>query len=344
MVTITGNSIFAHSRSFRPPRLLPAFISIFSLSELQTKKPLKYRILPLLVNFSGFLFTFLRSLQRSTIFLFSLCTLYFVLCTSVSYAVEVPKRIISLAPNLTEILFEIGLGDRIVGVTSFCDYPEEAKKKPKVGGMSNPSLEAVVSMKPDIVLMTTDGNPKEFEARLRSFGIKTYIFRARRISELPQGISDLGAVLGVKEKAEAFVKTLGTGLNSFVNESRITDHGSRKKVLFIVWPEPLIVAGPGTVIDDAIHIIGSENIASKAKASYPKYSIEEVLRMSPDVIMIGKGHADVRKVAEGLLKRLKILPALKNNRVFYVSDDLYRLGPRTLRGVEEIRRLVEDIK
>jgi len=199
-------------------------------------------------------------------------------------------------------------------------------------------------MKPDIVLMTTDGNPREFEARLRSFGIKTYIFRARRIPELPQGIRDLGTVLGVQEKAEALAKSTGTGINAFVNASHLTPHASRKKILFIVWPEPLIVAGPGTVIDDAIHIINSENIASKAKASYPKYSIEEVLRMSPDVIMIGKGHADVRKVSAGLLERLKILPAVKNNRVFYVSDDLYRLGPRTLRGVEEIRRLVEGIK
>src|ERR1700687_6031065 len=79
-----------------------------------------------------------------------------------------PRRIVSLAPSVTEILFAMGLGDNIVGVTSFCDYPEEAKKKQKIGGMSNPSLEAVVSLKPDIVVMTTDGNPKEFEERLRS--------------------------------------------------------------------------------------------------------------------------------------------------------------------------------
>ena len=88
----------------------------------------------------------------------------------------------SLAPSMTEILFAMGLGDNIVGVTSFCDYPEEAKKKPKIGGMSNPSLEAVVSLKPDIVVMTTDGNPKEFEERLRSLKITTYVFTARRLA------------------------------------------------------------------------------------------------------------------------------------------------------------------
>src|SRR3990172_8997990 len=113
-----------------------------------------------------------------------------------------PRRIVSLAPSTTEILFALGLGDRTVGVTSFCDYPEEAKKKPKVGGMSNPSLEAIVSLKPDIVVLSVDGNPKEFEERLRSMKIRTYVFYSKRISELPKGIRDMGLALGVKKKAE----------------------------------------------------------------------------------------------------------------------------------------------
>jgi len=260
-----------------------------------------------------------------------------VLLPSVSYA-EPPRRIISLAPNMTEILFALGLDDRIVGVTSFCDYPEEAKKKARIGGMSNPSLEAVVSLKPDIVVMTTDGNPKEFEERLRALGIRTYVFRARRLSELAGGVRHLGAELGVREKAEEFARATEAALNNF--RSKTPGNKSQKKVLYIVWPEPLVVAGPGTVIDDAITIIGAQNIASKAKASYPKYSIEEILRRSPDMIIIGKMRGDVKKVSGGLLRRLKILPAVKNSRVFYVSDDLYRLGPRTVRGIEELSGLM----
>ncbi|MBI5640214.1 MAG: ABC transporter substrate-binding protein, partial [Nitrospirae bacterium] len=117
--------------------------------------------------------------------------------------------------------------------------------------------------------------------------------------------------------------------------------GQKKKVLFIVWPEPLVVAGPGTLIDDAITLIGAENMASQAKISYPKYSIEEILRRPPDMIIIGRMRGDFKKASAGLLKRLKILPAVKNNKVFYVSDDLYRLGPRTTSGIEEISRLME---
>ena len=254
-----------------------------------------------------------------------------------TYAGELPNRIISLSPNTTEILFAMGLGDKIVGVTNFCDYPKEVKKKPKIGGMSNPSLEAVVSLKPDIVVMTTDGNPKEFEERLRSLKIRTYVFKARRLSELPLGIRELGLALDVKDKAEILAKEIEGTMNKVVHSSLITHHSSlKKKVLFIIWPEPLIVAGPGTLIDDVITLLGAENIAAKAKTSYPKYSIEEIIRQSPDVIFIGKGHTDIKEVSENLLKRIALVPAVKYNAVCYMSDSIYRLGPRVVQGIKEM--------
>ena len=245
---------------------------------------------------------------------------------------EPPKRIISLAPNITEILFALGLGDSVAGVTIFCDYPEEAKKKQKIGGMSNPSLEGVVSLKPDIVVMTTDGNPKEFEERLRSLRVRTYVFKAPRFSDLPQAIREMGAALDIKDSANSLASRIETSLKKL----KITGHSQKKKVLFIIWPEPLIVAGPNTAMDDVITLLGSENIASKAKTSYPKYSVEEIIRQAPDVIIIGKGHENMQEVSATLLKRLKSVPAVKNNRIYYVSDRLYRLGPRVIEGIEEI--------
>jgi iron complex transport system substrate-binding protein len=251
------------------------------------------------------------------------------------YAGEVPSRIVSLAPNLTEILFAMGLGDRVVGVTSFCDYPEEAKRRQKVGGMSNPSIEAVVSLKPDLVVVTTDGNPMEFEGRLRSLKIKTYVFRSRRLQELPLGVRGMGAALGVKERGDALAEMM----EHTIRRLGIKNPPERKRrLLFIVWPEPLIVAGTGTVIDDAITLLGGENIAAGAKGTYPKYSVEEILHNSPDVILIGKGqgHEDMEKVSKRLLDRLKNVSAVRNGKVFFVSDLLYRLGPRTCRGIEEM--------
>ena len=277
-------------------------------------------------------------MKAKAIFSFFLLAIFHVFLVTVIYA-EVPHRIISLAPNITEILFAMGLGDNIVGVTSFCDYPEKAKKKPKVGGMSNPSLEAILSLNPDIVVMTTDGNPKEFEERLRSLKIKTFVFKARRLHELPDGIRDLGAALDAKERANAIASKIEKAINNppLPPFSKGGLGGfEKKKVLFIIWPEPLIVAGRGTAIDDAITILGGENIASKAKISYPKYSIEEIIHQSPDVILIGKGHMNMNEVSRGLLKRIAIVPAVKNGAVFYVSDNLYRLGPRVIKGIEEM--------
>ncbi len=255
-----------------------------------------------------------------------------------------PKRIVSLAPSMTEILYALGLGDNIVGVTSFCDYPAEAKKKPKIGGMSNPSLEAVVSLKPDVVVMTTDGNPKEFEELLHSLKVKTYVFTARRLAGLPQGIRDLGGALEVQDKADKLAKEIEVAVNRLAVRSQesgvrlLTKHSAMpRKVLFIVWPEPLIVAGPGTAMDDAVRLLGHENIAGSAKAAYPKYSIEEVIREAPDFLFIGKGSGmDMRTVSEGILKKLASVPAVKNGEVFYVSDSLYRLGPRVVAGIEEL--------
>jgi iron complex transport system substrate-binding protein len=292
-----------------------------------------------------FYFEFLAALRETAfsrikqsaviLMIFSLC-----MTSSVSSG-EVPRRIVSLAPNVTEILFALGLGDNIVGVTSFCDYPAEAKKKTQIGGMSNPSLEAVVSLKPDIVILTTDGNPKEFKTRLDSLRIKTYVIQARRIQDLPQGIRDLGSALETNKKADLLADEIEQTIKKF--NSRKTPE-QRQKVLFIVWPEPLIAAGPGTVIDDAIKLVGAENIAGRAKAEYPKYSVEDILRTSPDLIIVGKGMVDVKKVSEGLLKRIKILPAVKNNKVHFVSDDLYRLGPRTVRGIDEIAGLIAGFR
>lgn len=251
-----------------------------------------------------------------------------------------PKRIISLAPNMTEILFSLGLGENIVGVTSFCDYPEGARAKKKIGGMSNPSLEAIVSLRPDLVVMTTDGNPREIEERLRSMKIATYVFKARKLRELPGGIRDLGAVLGVKENSEQLAVEIEKALTTKGRHSELKTPNSelnKTKVLFIVWPEPLIVAGPATAMDDAMSILGYANIAAKAISSYPKYSLEEVIRESPEAIFIGKGSGmDMRIVSQGILKRLSSIPAVRNGAVCYVSDNLYRLGPRVIKGIEEL--------
>jgi iron complex transport system substrate-binding protein len=275
-----------------------------------------------------------RERIRSLLFVFLLVSLPFALC-SASYA-EPPGRIISLAPSVTEILFAAGLGDHVVGVTTFCDYPEEAKAKPKIGGMSNPSLEAVVSLQPDIVIMTTDGNPKEFEQKLLSLKIRVFVFKALTLPELPDGIREMGAALDTEERFDP----LASDIENRVHEFRQRQTAKNMKILYIVWPEPLVVAGPRTAVDDAINILGGINLAGNAKGRYPKFSLEEIVRQSPDVIFIGEGRG-MGEVSRGLLKRLANLRAVKQGRVFFVSDRLYKLGPGVMEGIEELARYLE---
>ncbi len=247
-----------------------------------------------------------------------------------------PGRIVSLAPSVTEILYDLGLGDQIIAVTTFCDYPPEALDKPKIGGYSNPSIESIVAMKPDLVVMIDDGNPIEIQDRLKKLDIKTYVFRAKRLKELPQGIRDLGTALGIRDRAFKRAARVENVIHKYERQARKSPpRYFRKKAIFIIQPEPLIVAGPDTIIDDALKLLGLQNIASHTTSPYPKYSIEEVIRQSPDIIFMGQGPM-TRKISKGLIRRLGSLEAIKKERVYYTSESLYRLTPKVISGIEEI--------
>ena len=134
---------------------------------------------------------------------------------------------------------------------------------------------------------------------------------------------------------EKAISRFKAGGNARLKAARKSE--AREKVLFVVWPEPLVVAGPGTAINDAINLLGGINIAEDTKSRYPKYSIEEIMRRSPDIIFFGRGKG-MDEVSASLLKRLPRVPAVKNNKYYYVSDNLYRLGPRVINGLEELEK------
>lgn len=269
----------------------------------------------------------------------SLLALVFFLITAAlptyANASATAKRIVSLAPDMTEMLFALGLGKRVVGVTTFCDHPKEALSKPKIGGMSNPSLEAIIALKPDLVVMTDDGNSKAIADRLAGLGIKTYIFRARRLTEIPEAIRNMGKYLGVKIAADTLSADIDTAImkaSKIETEYLSKPYGSKKKrsALFVIWFSPLIVAGPGTIIDDAMKLTGLINIAADTKIAYPRFSLEAVINRKPELILIGKGHADIRAMSKDFLK------AVNKGRVCYLDDALYRPGPRIPAGINEL--------
>jgi len=253
-----------------------------------------------------------------------------------------PKRIVSLAPAMTELIFSLGLGGRVVGVTTVCDRPAEARGKAKIGSMDNPSLEAIVALKPDLVVLNSDGNPKVIADRLAKLGIPTYVFAARRLTGLPAGIREMGQVLGARPAADR----LAAGIEKAIREAGSLPRamtpraggGPGRKALFVIWPTPLIVAGPGTILDDAMKLSGFTNIAADAKVAYPRFSLEAVIERQPDLILIGKGHNDMRTLSQGFLKSLGRLEAVRKGRVCFMGDALYRPGPRIPEGMAELAR------
>jgi len=253
---------------------------------------------------------------------------------------QTPGRIISLAPNLTEILYDLGLGERVIAVSRYCNYPPEVKAKPKIGGMSNPSLEAIVAMKPEMVVLTDDGNPREIERRLRQLGIRTYVFRAKRLNDLPGEIRALGTTLDVPRIADRRAGRIEKVIRRYAEKAQTSAGRTPRKILFVVQPDPLIVAGPGTAIDDVLKLLGLQNIAANAKTQYPRYSLEEVIRQSPDIIFIGKGHDAVMAQSRRLLNKLNQVEAVRLGLVYYIGDTLFRLGPRITEGIAEIAGIV----
>lgn len=261
----------------------------------------------------------------------------FLLCSTVSPVwAAAPQRIVSLAPSVTEILFDLGLANRVVGVTNYCDQPPQARSKSRIGGYANPSLESIVALRPDLVIISREKSAGYIGERLTKLGIRTYIFKAQHLSELPSSIRELGRYLDIPETAEKKAKAMEKAMERFKRQAGKRHTTSRNlRALFIIHAEPLMVAGPGTVIDEALRILGLQNIAGKATMMYPKYSVEDVIKQSPDIIFVGTGYM-VTTLPAGLLKKLDSLEAVKKKRVYLVSEALYRLGPRTVSGMEEI--------
>ncbi len=251
-----------------------------------------------------------------------------------------PARIVSLAPSVTETLFALGLEDNIAGVSDVCDYPAEAKEIPKVGGMKNPSLESIVRLRPDIVIMTKDGNSGETKEKLDSLGIEVFAFSARTITEYTDELLRLGERLDVGEKAKEIAAELNSELNKI--KARHRDREVLKKALIVIWPKPLIVAGPGTQFDEALSILKVENIAKDAKMMWPKFSLEEAVRRDPDFIISGPSHSEAEQFKVSLKENLAEINAVKDGRVYFVGDGLYRLGPRSIEGILEIERIIYD--
>lgn len=270
---------------------------------------------------------------RGRLFL-SLCLL-FLLSTAPAWCGEPPRRIVSLVPSLTEMACALGLEQNLVGVTTFCDRPASVKGKPTVGGPANPSLEAVLNLKPDVVLVDEEGIGSKLAKRLQKMGIKTVTFHGSRLDKLAAAIRQLGIDLGVQQPANQLASRIEQSLKPLKTATPI-------KTMFVIWPDPLVAAGPGSLLDDAMRLSGMSNIAGDARSGYPRLSLEAVITRNPQLIIAGQGEK-LAGPMKRMLGHLNSLDTVKQGRVCMVSDALYRPGPRIPEGIAELRHCLELI-
>lgn len=245
-----------------------------------------------------------------------------------------PRRIVSLAPSITETLFAIGAGGQIAGVTQFCDFPPDALGKPKVG-YANPNVESLVALQPDLVLAPREFVRPELLTALDQLRIPTFILAGRTVDDIFSQIQTLGRMVERQAEAAALVMELRQHIAAV--KQRVQGQPP-VRVLYVLNSEPLITVGPGSFIDQLIGIAGGTNVAAKSATPYPRLSMETVLQEDPEVLIFPVGSAEgISESEQQAWRRWSGLSAVKQARLHQISADvLNRPGPRIGEAVERL--------
>jgi iron complex transport system substrate-binding protein len=248
--------------------------------------------------------------------------------------VTLPKtaqRIVSLAPSITESLFAIGAGPFVAGVTDYCNYPPEAKQKPHVGGMITPSIEAIAALRPDLILVSMEGNLREDFSNITALGVPVVVTNPRSLDGIYRSLAMLGTLTGRSDSATRLVTSLQAREQSIIRAAP----AHTPRVLLLVSIQPIIAAGDRTFIDELLRRAGSRNVAAGLRMTYPTLNREAVVRDDPDVIFV---MSDVLSTPDALVQMYpewKRLTATRHGRIHRIDADIIsRPGPRAVDGLQ----------
>src|SRR5262245_23884628 len=262
-----------------------------------------------------------------------------ILCCARIFAAEAdsPQRVVSLAPSVTETLFALDFGDRVVGVTTYCDYPSAAKRLPKIGGFINPSLEAIAATRPDLVIGVRDSSHPVKTKEIENLGIKVVLISVTSLDDILNSFRSIARLLG---RSEAGNKLAHKVTRQFEEVKKRVAPVPRRSTLLAVGLRPLVAVGGKNFIDELISLAGGDNLAGNAAQPCLNLTDEYVVAKAPQVI-IQAGMGSDRGTSAKYWGDLKSIPAVKEGRVYsYPSDKILRPGPRLGEGLEEIARLV----
>ncbi|WMM25784.1 cobalamin-binding protein [Tissierella sp. MB52-C2] len=253
---------------------------------------------------------------------------------------EEPTKIVSLAPNNTEVLFALGLGDKVIGVTSYCDYPEEAKTKEIVGDFNGNNLEKIVELAPDLVLIYGAGNEEDNKI-LKDAGIKILGFMPETIDAVMNDIEIVGKATGKDKEATKLIDVMNNKKEEILNKVKGQES---VKVFYEIWHDPLMAAGKGSYIDELITLAGGENIAEDADGTYPQYDLEQLVERNPEVYLTSSDTED--KTIESIKSRpgYENISAITNDRIYIFegneSNIMSRPGPRIIEALELVAKSI----
>ncbi|MBS3919379.1 MAG: cobalamin-binding protein [Deltaproteobacteria bacterium] len=250
-----------------------------------------------------------------------------------------PRRIVSLAPSITEILFALDINEEIVGITSFCDYPKAALSKPKIGGFVNPSIEKIVSLKPDLVIGIGEGNRRETIYRLGNLGLSVYCVNPKGFDGVMRTIQNIGEIVGRQDESEKIIRNMFGKMERIVT---LTKPLPRPLVFFQVGYDPIVTVGRGTLGDDLIRLAGGRSISENESMNYPLYSIETIISKAPEIIIsssMGRKRNYLNLVKKW--QNWKTIPAVKRKAIYVVNSNLVdRPTPRIIEGLEAMVRMI----
>lgn len=248
-----------------------------------------------------------------------------------------PQRIVSLAPSHTETLYALGLGDRLVAITDYCNYPPEVAEKPSIGGFSTPNIEEVVAMDPDLILATVI-HESEVIPQLEAKGLTVVAVDPTTINEVIEAITLIGKVTGAEKEATSLLADMQSRIKAVTDRTGGLNETEKPKVLYIVWHEPLMAAGSGTLHDELIRTAGGINVAGDLD-SYAAISLEVVIAANPQVMIAGVGMGTGEDLPLQFItseKRLEDTDARINSRIYGIDVDLVgRPGPRIVEALEQ---------
>lgn len=268
-------------------------------------------------------------------------------CGSAAAERSIPKRIVSTAPSLTEMLFALELGERVVGATTYCNYPEAARTIPRIGDFASPSLEAILRQRPDLILVLKGRG--QLERNLRALRVPILALGHETLRDILDSIRLLAKATGADQRGERLAAEISGQMEEVAKRRR---NGPRPQVLFLVGRNPgslshLYAAGPRSYLGELIRLAGGENFVRDLRSPYPKVTVEEVMRRNPDVIIdmsMAHGESPGWEASPDLAElwaRFSGLQAVGKERIHTVSDDVFLLpGPRVAQAVLRLESLI----